>query len=547
MRSLPRPSRDSRVLQVVPISGACKCRLHGFREAALLKCLDTSQAPKGTIRIFDRADFYTVYGHDALFVAKEVYRTHTVLSACSCVSQWRYLLTSGHRTEWIGPRSLVFDSSKPNNPSGIPSCSLSRAAAVTFLRECLTARQLRVQLLSPESNASAKVATKWAVTRQASPGNLEPLADLLFASSDILSAPVIASIWVRGSAASANGRTIGVAFADTSVRTLGMSEFVEREEGWANTESLMIQLGVKEVVIPVVPPTKDGEAGDVVTGEYAQLRDVLETCGIVVTERKKTEFSNKNSEQDLNRLLKGDLQLSARRGSCSSCVCLFGLIQDPFCTAEFDFKAALTAVNPLLIYLGLLSDSSNFGSYKLVTHDLAQYMRLDASAVRALHLFPDTTALGGGSAAAKSMSIFGVLNRCKTSQGTRLLGRWLKQPLVNLHQIQNRQELVQVFINDALMRQTMRDDFLRTMPDLTRISKRFAKGAASLEDVVRVYQAVVRLPDMIQALERTDLGEDAGKADRERLLKEIYLSEMEVRWLIGSDSSELNRMAIPGL
>lgn len=218
-------------------------------------------------------------------------------------------------TEWIGPRNFVFDPTKPNNPNGLPSCSLSRAAAVSFLRDCLTSRQLRVQILSPDSGASAKVATKWSVSRQASPGNLEPLADLLFATSDILSSPVIASIWVKGSAASAQGRTIGVAFADTSVRTIGMSEFVEREEGWANTESLMIQLGVKEVVIPLTLNGKEGEAGDVVMGEYAKLRDVLESCGIVVTERKKTEFSNKNVEQDLNRLLKGDLQLSARRAS----------------------------------------------------------------------------------------------------------------------------------------------------------------------------------------------------------------------------------------
>lgn len=45
-----------------------------------LAMIGVAQAPKGTIRIFDRADFYSCYGHDALFVAKEVYRTHTVIS-----------------------------------------------------------------------------------------------------------------------------------------------------------------------------------------------------------------------------------------------------------------------------------------------------------------------------------------------------------------------------------------------------------------------------------------------------------------------------------
>ena len=32
-------------------------------------------------------------------------------------------------------------------------------------------------------------------------------------------------------------------------------------------------------------------------------------------------------------------------------------------------------------------------------------------------------------------TLFGVLNRCKTTQGARLLGTWLKQPLINLHEI----------------------------------------------------------------------------------------------------------------
>ena len=45
---------------------------------------------------------------------------------------------------------------------------------------------------------------------------------------------------------------------------------------------------------------------------------------------------------------------------------------------------------------------------------------------------PDPTGLGGS---AKTMSVFGLLNRCKTAQGTRLLAMWLKQPLVNRHVI----------------------------------------------------------------------------------------------------------------
>lgn len=37
------------------------------------------------------------------------------------------------------------------------------------------------------------------------------------------------------------------------------------------------------------------------------------------------------------------------------------------------------------------------------------------------------------------------------------------------------------------------DDYLKLMPDLHRLSKRFKKGVASLEDVVRVYQVVLKV------------------------------------------------------
>lgn len=35
----------------------------------------------------------------------------------------------------------------------------------------------------------------------------------------------------------------------------------------------------------------------------------------------------------------------------------------------------------------------------------------------------------------RNTTLLGLLNKCKTAQGTRLLGTWLKQPLVNLHEI----------------------------------------------------------------------------------------------------------------
>lgn len=69
------------------------------------------------------------------------------------------------------------------------------------------------------------------------------------------------------------------------------------------------------------------------------------------------------------------------------------------------------------------------------------------------------------------------------------------------------------------------DDFLKSMPDFHRISKRFQKGAANLEDVVRVYQALLLLPGLITILENGGQANDKWP----ELIEETYLVKLRVR------------------
>lgn len=74
--------------------------------------------------------------------------------------------------------------------------------------------------------------------------------------------------------------------------------------------------------------------------EGSKVRDVLDRCDIVLTERKAKDFSVKDIEQDLKRLL-GE--------------------EDKFLTNIIDNKLALAASACLIKYLDLLSDDDMHG------------------------------------------------------------------------------------------------------------------------------------------------------------------------------------------
>lgn len=300
------------------------------------------------------------------------------------------------------------------------------------------------------------------MAKQASPGNLQAVEEELGGQFD--AAPMILAVKVSAKAAEA--RNVGVCFADASVRELGVSEFLDNDL-YSNFESLLIQLGVKECLILHDKSEKDAEMG--------KLKGIIDACGIAISERPSSDFGTKDIEQDLSRLLKDEKAAGT--------------------LPQTDLKLAMGSAAALIKYLNVLHDPSNFGQYQLYQHDLSQFMKLDASALKALNLMP------GPRDGAKTMSLYGLLNHCKTPVGSRLLAQWLKQPLMSKDDIEKRQQLVEAFVEDTELRQTMQEEHLRSLPDLYRLSKRFQRKLANLENVVTAYQVVLRLPGIIGTLE----------------------------------------------
>ena len=383
------------------------------------------QKSADTVRIYDRGDWLSAHGDDALLIARVQYKTTSVLKTLG-------------------------------KAPGLPSVTMTTTAYRSFLREAIFRLGKRVEVLQSSGR------NQWKVAKQASPGNLQDIEDELGGHVD--SAPIILAVKVTAKATEA--RNVGVCFADASVRERGVSGFVDNDI-YSNFESLLIQLGVKECLLQSDSMKKDPE--------LHKLRAIADNCGCAISERPQGDFGSRDIEQDLTRLLRDERAAGT--------------------LPQTDLKLAMSSAAALIKYLGVMSDHTNFGEYKLYQHDLSQYMKLDSSALKALNLMP------GPKDGSKTMNLYGLLNHCKTPVGSRLLAQWLKQPLMNLEEIERRQLLVEAFVSDTELRQTLQEEHLKSIPDLYRLAKKFQRNKANLEDVVRAYQVAIRLPGFIGTFE----------------------------------------------
>ncbi len=84
--------------------------------------------------------------------------------------------------------------------------------------------------------------------------------------------------------------------------------------------------------------------------------------------------------------------------------------------------------------------------------------------------------------------------------GSRLLGRWLNQPLLDLPKLQARQEAVQALIEGADTREVVRG-VLKGLPDIERLTNRTLQGIAGPRDLIGLRQALTVVPALRDAFE----------------------------------------------
>ncbi len=127
------------------------------------------------------------------------------------------------------------------------------------------------------------------------------------------------------------------------------------------------------------------------------------------------------------------------------------------------------------------------------TYQVHQYMKIDYYSKRNLELTETIRSKG------KKGSLLWLLDETKTAMGGRMLKHWIDRPLIVRNEIENRHNLVEVFLNHYFERQELREK-LTEVYDLERLAGRVAFGNVNARDLMQLNRSLMQVPFLKQIL-----------------------------------------------
>lgn len=413
----------------------------------------------------------------------------------------------------------------------IPMAGVPHHACERYVAR-LIAKGRRVALMDQiEDPKFAKGLVKRKVTRVVTPGTILEDAMLDAKSNNYLLAAVVGD------------PVAGIGIVDVST-----GEFLTTElEGERRVEKLLDEIMRLEPAEILVSENADEEL----------IEAIRASCSAVVTSHKEGQSGTTNRALDSRSLLLDHFQTQSLRG--------FGCEE---------YSAGLDACALVLRYLKQTQVSALPHIRALSTYSAREYMMLDSAARRHLEL---TTSLSDGG---RARTLLSTIDETLTSMGGRLMRRWLEEPLLDVHRIQKRQNVVQELYQSSILRGDIRD-LLKGMGDIERLMGRTCAGMANARDLSAMKEALQRLPELVELLKNAGSEQLADLAGRLKppvgvaegiahaikedppaglreggLIRSGYNPELDAllsasadakSWIAGLEVSERDRTGIPSL
>jgi len=142
---------------------------------------------------------------------------------------------------------------------------------------------------------------------------------------------------------------------------------------------------------------------------------------------------------------------------------------------------------------------------RLTTYSTENFMALDVQTQRNLELFQSSRS---GTIAG---SLLSIIDLTKTAMGGRLLRRWLGQPLLDIKELNKRQEAIAWFAENTLPRHNV-TSLLGDVADIERLINRIKSGIALPRELVALRRSLELVPEMQKTLTTISWLKDQLKA-----------------------------------
>ena len=166
-----------------------------------------------------------------------------------------------------------------------------------------------------------------------------------------------------------------------------------------------------------------------------------------------------------------------------------------------DKKAIIGAAAMALDYAATMQVEHELTVEKIEFVNISNYAEINAITSRNLELLKnqrEKTVYG---------SLLWVLDECKTSMGTRLLKRFINNPLLNIEKIRKRQKDMQYFIDNILIREDLREK-LENIYDLERLLGKIIFGSENGKDLTALKKTIKSAVEIMKILGNTDFFKD---------------------------------------
>lgn len=95
----------------------------------------------------------------------------------------------------------------------------------------------------------------------------------------------------------------------------------------------------------------------------------------------------------------------------------------------------------------------------------------------------------------KKYSLLWLLDKTKTAMGSRLLKKWILNPLINKDEIENRYDKIDILMKEFIIRDELRDE-LDNIYDLERLTGKIGYSSCNARDLLQLKTSIRELPEI---------------------------------------------------